>query len=219
MRFPLLVILLSFLFISCEEEDNSPFYVAKNGVTIKARDWVTVGTTAELNGVTYTAVDLASLKEWIEDDKDPSKVVTTKVETSSSSAVAGLFLSTGKEIKGIEGWDVSNWTSMQGIFYSAEPVNADLSGWDVSQVTDMQLFMRLGDVNININNWDVSNATDMSRMFFWYDNPDLDSGYLEGMDLSGWDVSKVTKCSFLKGFFDGNNWPESKRPNFLVECD
>ena len=108
---------------------------------------------------------------------------------------------------------------MQGIFYSAEPVNADLSGWDVSQVTDMQLFMRLGDVNININNWDVSNATDMSRMFFWYDNPDLDSGYLEGMDLSGWDVSKVTKCSFLKGFFDNANWPESKRPNFLVECD
>jgi hypothetical protein len=84
MRFPLLIILLSFLFISCEEEDNSPFYVAKNGITIKARDWVTVGTTAELNGVTYTAVDLASLKEWIEDDKDPSKVVTTKVETSYS---------------------------------------------------------------------------------------------------------------------------------------
>ena len=159
MRFPLLVILLSFLFISCEEEDNSPFYVAKNGVTIKARDWVTVGTTAELNGVTYTAVDLASLKEWIGDDKDPSKVVTTKVETSFTAG-----LSTGKEIKGIEGWDVSNWTSMQGIFYSAEPVNADLSGWDVSQVTDMQLFMRF--VNININNWDVSNATDMSRMFF-----------------------------------------------------
>ena len=154
MRFPLLVILLSFLFISCEEEDNSPFYVAKNGVTIKARDWVTVGTTAELNGVTYTAVDLASLKEWIGDDKDPSKVVTTKVETWGSQ-IAGLFLSTGKEIKGIEGWDVSNWTSMQGIFYSAEPVNADLSGWDVSQVTDMQLFMRLGDVNININNWEV----------------------------------------------------------------
>ena len=219
MRFPLLVILLSFLFISCEEEDNSSFYVAKNGVTIKARDWVTVGTTAELNGVTYTAVDLASLKEWIEDDKDPSKVVTTKVETSSSvSAVAGLFLTTGKEIKGIEGWDVSNWTSMQGIFYSAEPVNADLSGWDVSQVTDMQLFMRLGDVNININNWDVSNATDMSKMFMWYSNIE-NNVYIEKMDLSGWDVSKVTKCTDLKTFFDNANWPESKRPNFLVECD
>ena len=217
MRFPLLVILLSFLFISCEEEDNSPFYVAKNGVTIKARDWVTVGTTAELNGVTYTAVDLASLKEQIGDDKDPSKVVTTKVETWGSQ-IAGLFLSTGKEIKGIEGWDVSNWTSMQGIFYSAEPVNADLSGWDVSQVTDMQLFMRLGDVNININNQDVSNATDMSRMFMWFSNVE-NNVYIEGMDLSGWDVSKVTKCSFLKGFFDNANWPESKRPNFLVECD
>ena len=222
MRFPLLVILLSFLFISCEEEDNSPFYVAKNGVTIKARDWVTVGTTAELNGVTYTAVDLASLREWIEEDKDPSKVVTTNVETPSpatGSPVAALFLSTGKEIKGIEGWDVSNWTDMEGLFYSSEPVNVDLSGWDVSQVEDMALMMRLGDVNININNWDVSNASDMSLMFMWFNNPDFNPDYIEGMDLSGWDVSNVTKCSGLKTFFDNANWPESKRPNFLVECD
>tara|TARA_A100000164_G_scaffold28875_1_gene22452 strand:+ start:115 stop:771 length:657 start_codon:yes stop_codon:yes gene_type:complete len=218
MRFPLLVILLSFLFISCEEEDNSPFYVAKNGITIKARDWVSVGTTAELNGVTYTAVDLASLREWIEEDKDLSKVVTTKVETPSNSSTAALFLTTGKEIKGIEGWDVSNWTYMQGLFYSSYIVNADLSGWDVSKVTDMILMMRMGDVNININNWDVSSATDMSSMFMWYSNIE-NNVYIEGMDLSGWDVSNVTKCSGLKTFFDNANWPESKRPNFLVECD
>jgi surface protein len=36
--------------------------------------------------------------------------------------------------------------------------------------------------------------------------------YIEGMDLSGWDVSKVTNCD---GFFGGiTNWPESKKPNF-----
>ena len=37
----------------------TPFYLDTNGITIKARDWVTVGTTGELNGVTYTAVDLS----------------------------------------------------------------------------------------------------------------------------------------------------------------
>jgi surface protein len=32
--------------------------------------------------------------------------------------------------------------------------------------------------------------------------------YIEGMDLSGWDVSKVTNCG---NFFGGiTNWPEKK---------
>ena len=36
--------------------------------------------------------------------------------------------------------------------------------------------------------------------------------YVEGMDLSKWDVSNVTNCN---GFFGGiTNWPESKKPNF-----
>jgi hypothetical protein len=99
-----LVLFLLFISVvfscSVDDEKELPFYVADNGVTIKARDWVTVGTTAELNGVTYTAVDLASLKEWINDGKDLSKVVTTKVEVEFSGS-ATLFLRT--EIKGIEG--------------------------------------------------------------------------------------------------------------------
>ena len=38
------------LIVSCSSMDEElPFYVAENGVTIKARDWVTVGTTADLN--------------------------------------------------------------------------------------------------------------------------------------------------------------------------
>jgi len=206
-KYTLLFIAL-FIF-SCSDNDDTepkPFYVADNGVTIKARDWVTVGTTADLNGVTYTAVDLPSLKEWINDGKDLSKVVTTKVEVEFSGSAALFFRS---EIKGIEGWDVSNWNDMNGLFYGVIGVNVDLSGWDVSKVKDMALIMNLGDVNININNWDVSNATSMSGMFFG--NTD---NYIEGMDLSGWDVSKVTKCDNLISYFNSNNWPESKRPNF-----
>ena len=202
------LLFIALFIVSCSsDEEELPFYVADNGVTIKARDWVTVGTTADLNGVTYTAVDLASLKEWINDGKDLSKVVTTKVEVQFSGSAA-LFLRT--EIKGIEGWDVSNWNDMNGLFYGVQRVNVDLSGWDVSKVKDMALIMFLGDVNININNWDVSNATKMINLFFG--NTD---NYIEGMDLSGWDVSKVTDCSGMISYFNSNNWPESKRPNFI----
>ena len=220
-KYKLLFIVL--FFISCSDNDDSelqPFYIADNGITIKARDWVTVGTTAELNGVTYTAVNLASLKEWIYEAKDLSKVVTTKVEQPSISSLAVLFgpnknnISGFTEIKGIEGWDVSNWTTMDGLFYSSEKVNVDLSGWDVSQVSFMGLAMQLGDVNININNWDVSNVTNMTSLFIGANNSD----YIEGMDLSEWDVSEVVECSGLTSYFDDTNWPESKRPNF-TNCD
>ena len=220
-KYKLLFIVL--FFISCSDNEDSelqPFYIADNGITIKARDWVIVGTTAELNGVTYTAVNLASLKEWIYEAKDLSKVVTTKVEQPSISSLAVLFgpnknnISGFTEIKGIEGWDVSNWTTMDGLFYSSEKVNVDLSGWDVSQVSFMGLAMQLGDVNININNWDVSNVTNMTSLFIGANNSD----YIEGMDLSGWDVSEVVECSGLTSYFDDTNWPESKRPNF-TNCD
>ena len=202
------ILFITLIIVSCSKEEELPFYVAKNGVTIKARDWVTVGTTADLNGVTYTAVDLPSLKEWIKDGKDLSKVVTTKVEVEvPMSSASALFFNT--EIKGIEGWDVSNWKSMDGLFYSANTVNVDLSGWDVSKVTYMGLTMQLGDVNPNINNWDVSSATNMTGLVIG-NTPN----YIEGMDLSGWDVSKVAECTNLTDNFNAYNWPESKRPNF-----
>ena len=206
------LLFIALFIVSCSsDEEELPFYVADNGVTIKARDWVTVGTTADLNGVTYTAVDLPSLKEWVKDGKDLNKVVTTKVEVEFSGSAALFFRS---EIKGIEGWDVSNWNDMDGLFYAAQPVNVDLSGWDVSKVKVMGLIMNLGDVNININNWDVSNATTMVNLFFG--NTD---NYIEGMDLSGWDVSKVTDCSDMISYFNENNWSESKRPNFTNCAD
>ena len=43
-------------------ESSPPFYLDDNGITIKAKDGVTAGTTGELNGVTYTAVDNTTLK-------------------------------------------------------------------------------------------------------------------------------------------------------------
>ena len=222
------LLFVALLIVSCSSEDEKelPFYVDDNGVTIKAKDWVTVGTTADLKGIVfgfnggnggtdlvsfnhsvyYTAVDLAWLKNVLNTYSDLSTLVTTKVEITSLDSAAGLFLRT--EIKGMENWDVSNWTSMNGLFDSDKPIKSDLSYWDVSNVEDFRLAMQLETTDPNINNWDVSKATNMSGFF----STSSENKYIEGMDLSEWNVSKVTNCS---GFFGGiTNWPESKKPNF-----
>ena len=225
----LVLIFTFFLFVfSCSvyDEKELPFYVADNGVTIKARDWVPVGKKADLKGIVfgfnggngtddaisfnhsvyYTSVDLPWLKNVLNTYSDLSTLVTTKVEITNEDSAAGLFLRT--EIKGMENWDVSNWTSMNGLFDSDKPIKSDLSYWDVSSVEDFRLAMQLETTNPNINNWDVSKATNMSGFFSNSSN----NKYIEGMDLSGWDVSKVTNCG---GFFGSIiNWPESKKPNF-----
>ena len=138
----LFLLLLFIPLVSCspDEEKELPFYVADNGVTIKARDWVTLGTTADLKGIVfgfnggnggtdlvsfnhsvyYTAVDLAWLKNVLNTYSDLSKVVTTKVEITNEASAKGLFLRT--EIKGMENWDVSNWTSMYlSLIHISEP--------------------------------------------------------------------------------------------------
>jgi surface protein len=223
----LLLLLLFIPLVSCspDEEKELFFYVAENGVTIKVRDWVAVGRTGNLNGlgiaevgsegngggiqfdrVYYTAVDLAWLKNVLNTYSDLSKVVTTKVEITNKDSAADLFLRT--EIKGMENWDVSNWTSMYGLFDSDKPIKSDLSYWDVSNVEDFRLAMQLETTDPNINNWDVRKATNMSGFF----STSSENKYIEGMDLSEWDVSKVTNCS---GFLGGiTNWPKSKKPNF-----
>ena len=223
----LLLLFISLVSCSPDEEIELPFYVAENGVTIKVRDWVPIGKKADLKGIVfgfnggngntdlvsfnhsvyYTAVDLAWLKLVLNTYSDLSTLVTTKVEITNEDSAAGLFLRT--EIKGMENWDVSNWTSMYGLFDSDKPIKSDLSYWDVSNVEDFRLVMQLETTNPNINNWDVSKATNMSGFF----STSSENRYIEGMDLSGWDVTKVTTCNDFFGSI--TNWPESKKPNFI----
>ena len=223
----LLLLFISVIFsCSADDEKDLPFYVAENGVTIKAKDWVPIGKKADLKGIVagfngknggpdfisfhhsvyYTAVDLAWLKNVLNTFSDLNTLVTTKVEITNEDSAAGLFLRT--EIKGMENWDVSNWTSMYGLFDSDKPIKSDLSYWDVSNVEDFRLAMQLETTNPNINNWDVSKATNMSGFF----SDSSDNKYIEGIDLSGWNVTKVTTCNDFFGSI--TNWPESKKPNF-----
>ena len=212
-----LFIFLSVLFLfSCEDEEDfsQPFYEDENGVTIKAKDWVTVGTTGDLNGVTYIAVDSLMLCEWIDSGKDYGKVVTTLVTgfrpmlISYNATNRGIEFPVKSITYNIETWDVSNIKIYDCPFY-ATAIDQDLSGWDLSNVTSLSLCGDLNNVDPKINNWNISNVNELGQTF-------LQGNYVEGIDLSNWDVSNVTDCS---RFSLTSDWPESRKPNFLINCN
>jgi len=188
-------------------ESSPPFYLDDNGITIKAKDGVSAGTTGALNGVTYTAVDNTTLKSMADNSKDLTKVVTSLVTNMT-------YLFDRKETfnQDIGSWDVSNVTNMSGMFDKARSFNQDISSWDVGNVTNMSR-MFVGDhaFNQDIGNWDVSNVTTMETMFL--------NAREFNQDIGHWDISKVTDMSYMfaYGVFNGDisNWNTSSVTDML----
>ena len=224
-----ILFLISMLFLfSCEDEEDfsEPFYLDENGVTIKAKDWVTVGTTGVLNGTTYIAIDDSLKLSWDFTSQYPEitemkQLVTTLVTNmewdSKPFGPSGITW----DFKSIETWDVSNVTSMASLFNTCNCFNheynnvediPDLTYWDVSSVTNMSgMFSHIyggAMFNQNISGWDVSNVTNMYRMFM---------GSNEfNQDLSSWDVSKVTNCDQFSDWTAKWTLP---KPNFPISCN
>ena len=186
---------------------ESPFYLDENGVTIKALNWVTVGATGKLGGLTYTAVNNTTLKSMVDNGEDVTKVVTTLVNNMKE-----LFKD--KYYNGdISSWDTSNVTDMSFMFrgegYSLADFNQDISSWDVSNVTSMRFMFSESKFNQDISSWNVSNVTDMVGMFSGGDSLyDIFTPF--NQDISSWDVSNVTNMSsmFKNSLFnqDISNW-------------
>ena len=216
-------------------EEQSPFYLDENGVTIKARDWVTAGTAGELGGVTYTAVDIAQLELMFSKEEDVSKVVTTLITDMSD-----LLVNAPIEVRAfqpglvefnpdISSWDVSNVTNMSNMFgtkgysetlnrdnYYEVYFNQDISKWDVSKVTNMSgMFNNAIYFNQNIGEWDVSQVTDMSLLF---GGGETSGSSNFNQDIGSWDVSKVTNMEKMFAFSlvfnqDIVNWDVSNVTN------
>jgi surface protein len=146
-------------------EKQPPFFFDDNGVTIKARDWVTAGTTGELKGITYKAVDRNELVNMIRNKEDLTKIVTTLVTNLDRIfcfCVPGVIPNNEYLLnfnQNIASWDVSNVTSMWQTFEDAHSFNQDISKWDVSNVTSMlSTFKFAHSFNQDISKWDVSNV-------------------------------------------------------------
>ena len=204
----LLYLFLTLLIVACSSDDSNndgdnnnqsscPIYLDSNGVTIKACDDANVGDTGVINGVTYTVVDEAMLRDMVANEEDVTKVVTSKV-TEMNSMFASVYF-----YQNIASWDVSNVTDMSSMFMFANLFNQPIGDWDTSSVTDMEYMFFQSSFNQPIGNWDVSSVTDMEGMFF------MASDF--NQDLSSWSVDGVIECS---GFSDNATSWTLPQPNF-----
>ena len=196
------------LFINCRESDDdldSLIYLDENGITIKACDNAVVGQSYTLSGVNYLVVDSALLYRMVAEDKDVSKVVTSRITRMLYLFSDSVNHSFNQDIGS---WDVSNVTDMSAMFFRASSFNQDISPWDVSNVTTMYfMFGKAESFNQDISSWDVSNVI---NMFFMFSNAESFN-----QDISSWDVDNVTECSAFS--FNAINWILPK-PNF-TKCN
>lgn len=109
----LIYLFLTVLIVGCSSEDNNndgnnnnqsscPIYLDSNGVTIKACDDANVGDTGVIDGVTYTVVDEAMLRNMVGNGEDVTKAVTTQVRILKQKQDQDIFQKKLKIVFGIE---------------------------------------------------------------------------------------------------------------------
>ena len=189
------------------ECSNCPLYFAENGVTVKAKDWVTIGETYELNGESYLVVNDNMLLEMVLHNSnfhDLSKVCTSFVTNMQNYFYMQDFN------QDISSWDTSNVLTMRAMFHYSS-FNQDISYWDTSSVLSFEAMFEGAAFNQNISSWDVSSSGYMSYMFR--------GAYNFNQDLSSWDVNSVADGGQFSNWIclnfcaDTPNWTLPK-PNF-----
>ena len=130
---------------------------------------------------------------------DLSMFNTEKVET-----MANMFNGCSKlQALDVTGFNVSRVTTTESMFESCTSLaSLDLSTWTTSSITNMKrMFAKMDSLSsLNVRGLDTSHATSFEGLFFGSSystyTPKLD------LDLSSWDVSKVTK---MYSMFEDNS--------------
>ena len=191
----LLYIFLTVLIVACSGEDSNdnnqsscngdnPVYLADNGITIKACDFASVGDTGVVNGVTYTVVDEAMLRNMVANEEDLTRLATTRVTDMSYMVGDDSNGNTDTFNQPIGNWDVSNVISMDYMFRLNVSFNQPIGSWDVSNVLTFRGMFQYSSFNQPIGSWDMSSATTLFEMFLGNDS--------FNHPIGDWDVSNVT---------------------------
>ena len=172
----------------------SQFSKNANGVTIEC-PLANVGDTGVVDGVTYTAVDRASLITKIAAGQ--ASECCTSLVTDMNALFSGNL--TNPDIRS---WDTSSVTNTAIMFMNATNFNQDLSKWNLGKVeSTMGMFM--GATNFNngeapgastspLNSWDTSEAVELRFMF--------NNAISFNQDIGNWDTSKNrTTQAMFKG--------------------
>ena len=155
----------------------------------------TVGDTAVINGVTYTAVDDNSIAGQIANGN--VNLCTTLVTNMSS-----LFRDNSSFNSDISFWDTAAVNDMSAMFRLASAFNQDIGDWNTSSCTKMEsLFDNAISFNQDIGDWDTSNVTNFKYMF---DNTDSFN-----QDIGSWDTSSVT--NMFEMFANNNGFNQDLR--------
>lgn len=129
-----------------------------------------------------------------------------------------------ERIEGLNTWNTSQVTNMSNFFMSCGSLTEiDVSSFDTSNVTNMEgMFRNYGGGTVSsklrriigIEKFNTSKVTTMKNMFQGH-------SLLESLDLSKWDISKVTdisamfsNCTALSSIVGISNWDLSNATNF-----
>ena len=134
--------------------NNNAVYVGPNNIVMASAGAVN-NEQGNIGNVTYTVVNLTTLKFLIEQGDDVTKVVPSLV-----TDMVNLFKNNSTFNQNLSSWDVSNVTNMNSMFMSAFAFNQPIGNWDVSNVIYMNaMFSGAESFNQDIGNWDVTNVT------------------------------------------------------------
>lgn len=110
------------------------------------------------------------------------------LDISKATDMRNMFVTCSSSIN-IDGWDISNVTTVQNMFSNVNLDNVVLT--NLSFLNTKNLSYMLSGANgttLDLSSWDISNVTSMSNMF---------AGDFKKIDLSGWNTSKVTDMSYM----------------------
>jgi surface protein len=163
----------------------------------------TVGDTAVIGGVTYTAVDNSTVAREIANGN--VNLCTTLVTDMSE-----LFKDNTSFNSNIDFWDTSNVTVLMDMFNGANSFNRDVSGWDLSSALNLSyMFFNASSFNQNISSWDISTVIYIDNLF--------NGATAFNQDIGSWDTSNILGMAgvFANGDFNGDisDWDTSSVTN------